>query len=232
MLSPILFQTELNTRRMTKLQLPDQIPLFPLSGTLLLPGGNLPLHIFEQRYLDMINDSLQQDRIIGIIQPRMRNSYMHEPPICTTGCAGYITHHDDTPDGCKQITLSGLYRFEVITELDTDHLYRVAKVHYLTPDSIGNTSDSNAVGGDKISRLMHSLSSYLPLLDTDIDAYQMQGGHNAELVNKLAMHCPFSAMEKQALLEAANLDARTDLLIDLIERSVLENWHGDSSRLN
>jgi uncharacterized protein len=232
MFSPILSETALKTRRMTKLQLPDQIPLFPLSGTLLLPGGNLPLHIFEQRYLDMVNDSLQQDRIIGIIQPRMRESYMHEPPICTTGCAGYITHHDDMPDGCKQITLSGLYRFEIVTELDTDHLYRVAKVHYLTPDSAGKTSGDNAVGDDKISRLMHSLSAYLPLLDTDINAHQLQDGHDAELVNKLAMHCPFSAMEKQALLEAASLDARTDMLIDLIERSVLENWHADNTRLN
>ncbi|HBE92475.1 MAG TPA: hypothetical protein DDW55_08080 [Gammaproteobacteria bacterium] len=232
MFSPILSESAINTRPMTKLQLPDQIPLFPLSGTLLLPGGNLPLHIFEQRYLDMINDSLQQDRIIGMIQPRMRESYMHEPPICTTGCAGYITHHDDTPDGCKQITLSGLYRFNIVTELDTDHLYRVAKVHYLTPDNTGKASDNNAVGDDKISRLMHSLSAYLPMLDTDINAQQLQGNQSAKMVNKLAMYCPFSAMEKQALLEAANLDARTDMLIDLIERSLLENWHSDESLLN
>lgn len=215
---------------MTKLQLPEKIPLFPLSGTLLLPGGTLPLHIFEQRYLDMVNDSLQQDRIIGMVQPRMRASYMHEPPVCTTGCAGYITHHEETPDGLKQITLSGLYRFDIVTELDTDHLYRVARVHYLTREHSGR--NSNVVGEDKLNRLMHSLATYLPMLDTELEPRLLQEAHNQELVNKLAMYCPFNAMEKQALLEADNLNARTDMLIDLIERSVLENWHGDDSRVN
>lgn len=213
---------------MTKLQLPKQIPLFPLSGTLLLPGGNLPLNIFEQRYQDMVNDSLQQDRIIGMIQPRMRESYMHEPPVCTTGCAGYITHHEDTPDGRKLITLSGLYRFEIVTELDLEHLYRVAKVRYL--DQVQN--DGENVTQDKISRLMHSLTSYLPMLDTEIDTAKLQDCQQAEVVNKLAMYCPFSAMEKQALLEAKNLEERADLLIDLIERSLLENWNTGDARLN
>lgn len=215
---------------MPKLQLPEQIPLFPLSGTLLLPGGNLPLNIFEQRYLDMVNDSLEHERIIGMIQPRMRESYMHEPPVCTTGCAGYITHHEDTHDGRKLISLSGLYRFEIVTELDTEHLYRVAKVRYL--DVTHGSSEPENVNQDKITRLMHSLATYLPMLDTDIDTSKLVDGQQAEVVNKLAMYCPFSAMEKQALLEADNLDARTDLLINLIERSVLENWNAGDARLN
>lgn len=214
---------------MTKLQLPDQIPLFPLSGALLLPGGSLQLHIFEQRYLDMVNDALGQERIIGMIQPRLRESFMHEPPVCTTGCAGYITHHEDLPDGCKRITLSGLYRFDIVTELDTDHLYRVARVRYLTHDGFERR---DAIDDGRIHRLIHSLSAFLPMLDADIDTDRLRNTHSDELVTQLAMNFPFNAMEKQALLEADGLDARADLLIDLIERSVLENWHTDQQLVN
>jgi len=214
---------------MTKLQLPDQIPLFPLSGALLLPGGSLPLHVFEQRYLDMVDDAMRQHRIIGMIQPRLRESFMHEPPVCTTGCAGYITHHEDLPDGCKRITLSGLYRFDIVTELDTDHLYRVARVRYLTHDGYEH---SDGIDEQRINRLMHSLTAFLPMLDADIDPQRLREAHSNELVTQLAMNFPFSAMEKQALLEATDLDARAELLIDLIERSVLENWHGDRQLAN
>jgi Lon protease-like protein len=213
---------------MNEIELPKQIPLFPLPGVLLLPGGNLPLHIFEQRYLDMVNDALAGARVIGMVQPRLRHSNLHEPPLCNTGCAGYITQHEETSDGRMLIVLSGLCRFHIVNELDNDTLYRTADVNWL-PGSNVAPQDQDL---DKHARLLTAASNYLPMLNEEFDSEQIRSSSLPDLVTVLSMHCPFSAMEKQSLLEAPDLAQRTDILIDLLERAMLDNWRAEDHAVN
>jgi len=213
---------------MSDITLPQRIPLFPLSGVLLLPGGRLPLHIFEPRYLDMVGDSLVRERIIGMVQPRLRARHLLEPPVCSIGCAGYISEHESLDDGRMLIALRGVSRFRVVAEVDADRLYRVAEVDWLPPES---GAAAHLAHGQR-DRLRSALASYLPLLDADLDTRDLAVTPGDLLVNQLAMHCPFSAMEKQALLETDDIAARASLLIDLLERTVLESWPVDESVVN
>ena len=204
---------------MNDIRLPKNIPLFPLPGVLLLPGGILPLHIFEQRYLTMFRDALQGDSIIGMVQPSANQPYHTNTPIYTTGCAGEITQHQETEDGRMLVTLRGLCRFDIIREHDDERLDRTAEVDYLPS---GNTSRDESLAA-KHQRLLNAASLYLPSPEEHTPLEPLLEASISELVTVLAMHCPFSATEKQSLLEAPNLHVRTDRLIELLEQSALDN---------
>lgn len=207
--------------------LPGRFPIFPLPGAVLLPGGNLPLNIFEPRYLQMVRDAMQTDKVIGMIQPRVpagsgeaRGSEARAPaesevapPIYGTGCAGRISSFRETEDGRFLITLTGIARFDVAEELEVATPYRQVVAAFdrwhkdLQPEPPPDT-----LRGD----LMAALKDYFESQQIEADWDTIKGAPLAGLVTSLVMICPFEPNEKQALLEAENLNAQAELLIALM----------------
>lgn len=194
--------------------LPENIPLFPLAGALLLPGAQLPLNIFEPRYLRMVDDALGGARIIGMIQPRY-DAGSGRPPLYTVGCAGRIASFVETDDGRYLITLAGRRRFRIVEELNVDTPYRQATVQW-NAFACDGANDPSAAFVDR-DRLIAAMRRYLDAegLRTDWDV--VDDAPTEALVASLAMGCPFAPNEKQALLEADTTAARADCLIALME---------------
>ncbi len=194
--------------------LPQRFPVFPLSGALLLPNGNLPLNIFEPRYLQMTRDAMQTDRVIGMIQPRDGAAGGEPPPLYKSGCAGRITSFEETDDGRYLITLTGVARFDVVEELVTVTPYRqvVGAFERWTVDF-----DPPAVDASKRPILQQAMRDYFDRQRIEIDWQAVDQAPFDGLVTSLAMICPFTPSEKQALLEASDQNARLDTLITLMQ---------------
>lgn len=199
--------------------LPEAIPLFPLPGALLLPGGQLPLNIFEPRYLRMIDDALARgDRLIGMIQPRSGAEDQSEPsPLYGVGCAGRVTQFVETDDGRYLVTLTGRRRFRIEEELAVETPYRQARIEWRVFDSDDRVDPTGELVDRE--RLVQAMRSYLDSegLKTDWDA--VGSAPTDALIASLAMGCPFAPNEKQALLEADSALARAECLIALMEMS-------------
>jgi Lon protease-like protein len=195
-------------------QLPRVIPVFPLDGALLLPHASRPLNIFEPRYLNMFDDAMAAERIIGLVQTTAGGG-RERPHLAQVGCAGRVTSFTETPDGRYLVTLTGLARFRVKEELSVQTPYRQARVDF-TPfaDDLKELPDK---GDDDRPRLMAMLKRYLERRGLRID-WDTVGEVGVEpLVNSLAMALPFDAAELQAILEAGSLDERRETLIALLE---------------
>lgn len=196
--------------------LPEQAPLFPLAGALLLPGGRLPLNIFEPRYLRMIDDALAGDRLIGMVQPR-GGAAAGDPPLYAVGCAGRIISFAETDDGRYQIILSGRRRFRIVEELKIETPYRQAAVDWTAFDVDSETDFSTALV-DR-ARLIAAMHRYLDAEGLKTDWRLVDDAPTDALVVSLAMGCPFAPNEKQALLEAETVADRAACLIALMEMS-------------
>ncbi|MGH6618346.1 MAG: LON peptidase substrate-binding domain-containing protein [Alphaproteobacteria bacterium] len=196
--------------------LPPQLPIFPLTGVLLLPRGELPLNIFEPRYLHMTEDALAADRMIGMIQPTEHESSRPNPPVYRTGCAGRIVSFQETEDGRFLLTLKGVCRFDVEKELPLKRGYRPVVADW------SRHRDDLTVRGEGIDRgrLLASLKSYFSVHGISADWKAIEASADERLVTCLSMICPFEASEKQALLEAPNLPERSKILTTLVEMSV------------
>ncbi len=194
--------------------LPSSLPIFPLSGALLLPRGRLPLNIFEPRYLAMVEDALGSGRLIGMVQPSGGENAELVPPVYQVGCAGRITSFTETEDGRFLINLLGLCRFRIAEELPMERGYRRAK-----PDWEKFLGDLDQGVDPDIDRdkLMHVLRGYFKLQGITADWNAVQNTPNDTLISSLAMICPLAANEKQALLEAPDLHERAELLMALLE---------------
>jgi hypothetical protein len=196
--------------------LPSQIPIFPLTGVLLLPRGELPLNIFEPRYLHMTEDALAAGRIIGMIQPTVHESTEPNPPVYRTGCAGRIVAFQESDDGRFLLTLKGVCRFNVEKELPLKRGYRP-----VVPDWSRHRDDLKAESESiDRKRLLASLKSYFSVQGISADWNAIEASADERLVTCLSMICPFEASEKQALLEAPTLLARSKILTTLVEMSV------------
>lgn len=204
--------------------LPSLIPVFPLGGALLLPRTQLPLNIFEPRYLQMVDDALARDRIIGMIQPdgpealTMESDADAKPALCTVGCAGRITSFLEADDGRYLITLTGVCRFRVIDELETITPYRQCQI-----DTREFSPDLKAgAGEDDVSRerLLEILKVYLETRGLGVDWEAIKNAPNENLVNSLSAISPYGPSEKQALLEAKTLEDRNQMLIALTEMTL------------
>jgi len=206
--------------------LPAHLPLFPLTGVLLLPRGELPLNIFEPRYLNMTEDALTGSRMIGMIQPTEHESSQPNPPVYKTGCAGRIVAFQETEDGRFLLTLKGVCRFDVREELGSTRGYRPAVADWsrfrndLTPEA-GASIDRD--------RLLRSLKSYFKQHGISADWSAIEASTDERLVTCLSMICPFEAPEKQALLEAPALAERCEVLTTLVEMSVHAKTPGQAS---
>lgn len=194
--------------------LPQVIPIFPLDGALLLPHGALPLNIFEPRYLNMIDDALAAERIIGMVQTTAGGP-RDKPKLARVGCVGKITSFAETPDGRYLITLSGLCRFEIGQELPAATPYRQVRADYSRFEAdLKPIADDD--GFDRI-HFLHALKVYLDNRSMDIDWDAAREAPCEALVNSLAMALPFDTAEKQALLEAATSVERRRALVALLE---------------
>jgi Lon protease-like protein len=196
--------------------LPDTIPVFPLPGALLLPRGQMPLNIFEPRYLAMIDDALRGPRVIGMIQPDARRTGRPEaPPLYRIGCAGRITQFAESGDGRYLIELTGIARFKVAEELTVSTPYRQCRVGFepFADDFIARKGESEV---DR-NALLRTLRDFLKANNLNADWEGIEKAPNEALVNALAMMSPYGAPEKQALLEAANLKTRAEILIAVTE---------------
>jgi len=192
--------------------LPDVIPVFPLAGALLLPRGQMPLNIFEPRYVAMVDDALAGRRLIGMIQPdpAQRGSEAN-PKLYQIGCIGRLTQFGETGDGRYLIELTGIARFEIAEELSVATPYRQCRVTYapFADDFIARK------GEDAVDRkaLLAALASFLKANDLKADWEGIENAPNEALVNALAMMSPYGAAEKQALLEAPDLKTRAEILV-------------------
>jgi len=197
--------------------LPESLPLFPLTGVLLLPRANLPLNVFEPRYLALTEAALAEGRFIGMIQPLEGKGDEGDPPLYKTGCAGRIVEFRETGDGRYLINLLGVSRFDVARERPKTELFRRA-----VPDwspYAGDMSESENPNLDR-ARLLKALGPFLARHGVKTDPDSVQSAPLARLVDAVSMMAPFAPREKQALLEAAP-DARALLLTQLIEMSLL-----------
>lgn len=199
--------------------LPDTIPVFPLSGALLLPRARLPLHIFEPRYLAMIEDCMKTpQRLIGMIQPRDVPGHAAragEKRLQAIGCAGRLTGFSETEDGRYMITLTGISRFRVAEEVAGFAPYRRCRV-----DWSGFGRDLGAAETDAAFRrkpFMDLLCRYFETMGLSTDWGSLSEAEDELLVNSLSMLCPFAPEDKQALLEAPSLETRRETLVTLIE---------------
>jgi len=206
-------------------ELPREIPIFPLPGALLLPRGRLPLNIFEPRYLAMTRDAIRAERIIGMIQPENATEPVGaQPATYRTGCAGRIVQFAETPDGRYMITLAGLCRFDVGAELPLKDGYRRV-VALFDP----YRADMEARPGKiERERLLAKLKKFLERHEIGADWSAIEKAPDEQLVNALAMMCPFGPSEKQALLEAPDLASRCETMITLLEIAVAASGGGTS----
>jgi Lon protease-like protein len=197
--------------------LAEVIPVFPLSGALLLPRGQLPLNIFETRYLAMVDDSLRDGhRLIGMIQPDVTHSGNPDhPTLFHVGCVGRITQFGETGDGRYHLELTGISRFKVVTELKVATPYRQCRVDYFP-----FVDDFTArKGEDQVNRgeVLRVLQDFLKANNLKVDWDGIERAPNEALVNALAMMSPYGAPEKQALLEAPSLKERAEILVAVTE---------------
>ena len=204
--------------------LPQVIPVFPLDGALLLPGGDLPLQIFEPRYLNMIDDVMAGDRIVGMIQSRAGGDRLR-PKLAGVGCAGRITSYAETSDGRYLITLTGVCRFDAGDELTLPTPYRQMRARYDRFETDLSEDEAAQVPGAARERFAKALKRYLNRRELDIDWETANAAPLEALVNSLAMGLPFSPQEKQALLQAPALGDRFEVLTTLLEIDGAE--HGD-----
>jgi Lon protease-like protein len=198
-------------------ELPEVVPVFPLPGALLLPRGQMPLNIFEPRYLAMVDDALRDGhRLIGMIQPDVAHSRSEtKPALFRVGCVGRITQLAESGDGRYILELTGVARFKVVEELDVLTPYRQCKVDFFsfTDDFIARK------GEDDVDReaLLSVLTDFLKANNLKVDWAGIEAAPNEALVNALAMMSPYGPAEKQAMLEAPDLKTRAEILIAVTE---------------
>ncbi|MDE2182040.1 MAG: LON peptidase substrate-binding domain-containing protein [Alphaproteobacteria bacterium] len=194
--------------------LPRTVDIFPLTGVLLLPRGQLPLNVYEPRYLALVDTALAGKRLIGLIQPTLHEDKSLTPPLNAIGCAGRLTGFRESDDGRYLITLTGICRFRVTEEIETPTPYRRVRADFAP--FVGDLKEADESNFPR-DRLLAALRDYLARRDLQADWKSVLGAPPETLVNALAMLCPFEPAEKQALLEAPGWDERVDTLVALLE---------------
>ncbi|HMK89378.1 MAG TPA: LON peptidase substrate-binding domain-containing protein [Methylocystis sp.] len=200
----------MNAHYASIVELPELVRLFPLPGALLLPRGELPLNIFEPRYLAMVDEAIASDRLIGMIQPVPGED---ELKLFQIGCVGRLTHFCETGDGRYLITLTGVARFKTIGERRGPEPFRRAQVSF-------GSFEGDLLAGDgeervDRARMVLMLREFAETSGVEVDWASIDAAPTETLVNALAMMCPFGVREKQSLLEAIDLKTRAEILIGL-----------------
>ena len=210
--------------------MPAVIPVFPLPAALLLPRAEMPLNIFEPRYLAMVDMALGGDRVIGMVQPDDAVApCARGPGLCAVGCAGRLTSFAETGDGRYMIALTGISRFRIVEEVPAATLFRQCRITTapFAADFVGTEGE----GAVDRSSVLRTFRAYLSAHDLEADWESVGRASNETLVNTLAMMAPFGAAEKQALLEAPDLRARAETLVALTEMTLAREAGGSGRTL-
>jgi Lon protease-like protein len=202
---------------------PETIPVFPLPGALLLPRAEMPLNIFEPRYIAMVDAALRGARVIGMVQPEgSADSAAARPSLRSVGCAGRITAVEESGDGRYAVTLTGISRFRIRDEVATAGPFRLCRV--TAAPFAGDFEEDNAGLVDRPA-VLKTFRAYLEAHNLEADWETVGQASNEMLVNALAMMAPFAPAEKQALLEAPDLRARAETLVAITEMTLARTAH-------
>ena len=210
---------------MKKEELPKIIPVFPLSNFIIFPKTTVPLNIFEPRYIDMINDSMRNNKLIGMIQPKKnKNEKVDKPILHEIGCLGKITSFKETDDGRYLIDLKGLIRFKIFKEIKTDKKYRICEVNF--EEYIQDLSEKKEnLKFTDLELIFRNLKSLFEKRGFIINWKALEKQSLDETINALAMASPFSLEEKQVLLEAKNLDIRKNKIAEILSTYTYDEFN-------
>ena len=208
---------------MKKEDLPDILPVFPLSNFIIFPRTTVPLNIFEPRYIQMVDQSMKSNRIIGMIQPK-KTGELKKPDLYKVGCAGKITSFNETDDGRYLIILNGICRFKIMDEVDNDNLYRECEVKYedFTSDLI---EKSNEIKFSDLKMIFYNLKGLFKKQGYEINWNEIEKQSLDQTINTLSMASPFSLEEKQVLLESKDLNMRKEKLEEILNTYILDNFN-------
>jgi len=205
-------------------KLPSKIPVFPLSNFIIFPETTVPLNIFEPRYIQMIDDVMKGDRIIGMIQPKEKIS---DPELYKIGCAGKITSFHETDDGRYLIILVGICRFKILNEISSNHLYRNCEVTY--NNFIEDTKkQSHNIKFSDLKLIFKNLKTLFDRQGYSINWKEVEKQKLDQTINTLSMASPFSLEEKQILLETIGLDDRKKKLEEIIKTYLYDNYSNNT----
>ena len=200
---------------MKKINLPKKIPVFPLSNFIIFPKTTVPLNIFEPRYIEMINESMKKDKLVGMIQPRNSNEDQISPVLYDIGCLGKITSFKETDDGRYLIELKGLIRFQILKEVNSTHKYREFEVDYNDfYHDLENKKEE--LKFSDLELIFKNFKSLFERRGFVINWKELEKQSLDETINALAMASPFSLEEKQVLLEAKNLSVRKNRIAEIL----------------
>tara|TARA_B100000686_G_C16424254_1_gene778774 strand:+ start:96 stop:740 length:645 start_codon:yes stop_codon:yes gene_type:complete len=209
---------------MTKIKkFPSKIPVFPLSNFIFFPNTNVPLNIFEPRYIEMINDSMKGSRLIGMIQP-MKQLQKPKNKLYDVGCLGKITSFNETEDGRYLIILNGLSRFRIVREIENNKLYRECEVSFSTFENDIEINKEEIKFSD-LKLIFKDLKTMFEKKGYSVDWRELQKQSLEHTINALAMASPFSHEEKQILLESKNLSLRKEKLEEIIKTYVFDDFN-------
>ena len=208
---------------MKKEDLPDILPVFPLSNFIIFPRTTVPLNIFEPRYIQMVDQSMKSNRIIGMIQPK-KTGELKKPDLYKVGCAGKITSFNETDDGRYLIILNGICRFKIMDEVDSDNLYRECEVKYedFSNDLI---EKSNEIKFSDLKMIFYNLKGLFKKQGYEINWNEIEKQSLDQTINTLSMASPFSLEEKQVLLESKDLSMRKEKLEEILNTYILDNFN-------
>lgn len=207
--------------------LPGEIPVFPLAGAIVMPGIQLPLNIFEPRYLNLVQDALGTDHLVGMIQPLTGQEEVEVPLLHKIGCAGRITSYSETNDGRIVIVLTGVCRFELQRELEERHGYRRAQAGW---DRFAQDFLTEQEGIVNRERFLASLRNYVRPRGVEIPWDDLKAMADLDLVNLLTAHLPLAPEDKQALIETNTLTARAELMRGLMDMASASSVEGVEQR--
>ena len=201
--------------------LPSSIPVFPLSNFIIFPDTMVPLNIFEPRYIQMIDDCMKSDRIIGMIQPK--NSSSKIPELYNIGCAGKITSFNETNDGRYLIVLNGISRFKIIKEINSERLYRKFDVSFTEYNEDTNISPTEIRFSD-LELIFKNLKSLFKTRGYTVNWKELEQQSLDQTINTLSMASPFSLEEKQILLESVDLKTRKQKLEEILNTYLVDSF--------
>ena len=202
---------------------PKIIPVFPLSNFIIFPNTTVPLNIFEPRYLDMVNDSMKSNKLIGMIQPKNSRDKNGIPKLHDVGCLGKIMSFRETEDGRYLIELKGKIRFHIIKEINSDKKYRSVEVNY-KGFSNDLSDEKEKLNFSDLELIFKDLKSLFEKRGFIINWKALEKQSLDETINALAMASPFSLEEKQLLLEAKSLDIRKNKIAEILKTYIFDNY--------
>ena len=207
-------------------ELPEIIPIFPLSNFIIFPDTVVPLNIFEPRYIQMIDDSMRGQRMIGMVQPK-KTGDLKKPDLYKVGCVGKITSFNETDDGRYLIVLSGISRFKIIEEIESDKLYRKCAVNFKDFSDDLNKNE-NEIKFSDLKLIFNDFKSLLKKQGYEINWKDLEKQSLDKTINSLSMVSPFSLEEKQILLETKNLEIRKEKLKEILKTYLYDNFNNST----